>query len=203
MCTGTMAGCRHQDSNLGRTNHTGLDRVRLATLAWRRNSRIASDSANHFGTQRRESDLNTRALADAAVPTRSLGRVREIPPTVRRRIERRRGKPPPCSRLLGDATSEASRLSVSNRARSPIRMSHHFRRNLLRQARLAFLTGTPEDAHYSASDPHYRGECAHQHQVTAGMDGGHLVPWKYAPSSVAQISTLPIVSINVVSPSGT
>jgi len=31
----------------------------------------------------------------------------------------------------------------------------------------------------------------------------HLVPWKYAPSSVTQISTLPIVSIDVVSPSGT
>jgi hypothetical protein len=60
---------------------------------------------------------------------------------VRRRVERRRRKPPPCSRLRGDATSEASRLSVSNRARSPIRMSHHFRRNLLRQARLALLTG--------------------------------------------------------------
>ena len=126
---------------LGRTNHTVLDRVRLTTLAWRRNSRIANDSVNHFGTQRRESDLNTRVLADAAVPAQSLDQAREIPPTVRRRIERRRGKPPPCSRLLGDATSEASRLSVSNRARSPIYMSHHHCRSLLRRARLALLTG--------------------------------------------------------------
>ena len=203
MSPDTVAGCRHQDSNLGRTNHTGLDRVRLTTLAWRRNSRIASDSANHFGTQRRESDLNTRVLADATVPTQSLDQPRETPPTVRRRVERRRREPPPCSRLRGDATSEASRLSVSHRARSPIRMSHHLRRNLLREAHLAFLTGTPEDAPYSASDPRYRGECAHQHPDTAGMDGGHLVPWKYAPSSVTQISTLPIVSMDVVSPSGT
>ena len=61
----------------------------MTTLAWRRNSRIANESANCFGTQRRESDLNTRALADAALPTRSLGRAREIPPTVRRRVELR------------------------------------------------------------------------------------------------------------------
>ena len=89
MSTGTMAGCRHQDSNLGRTNHTALNRARSTTLAWRRNSRIANVSANHFGTQRRESDLNTRVLADAAVPAQSLDQAREIPPTVRRRVELR------------------------------------------------------------------------------------------------------------------
>ena len=33
--------------------------------------------------------MNTRALADAALPTRSLGQAREIPPTVRRRVELR------------------------------------------------------------------------------------------------------------------
>ena len=203
MSPGTMAGCRHQDSNLGRTNHTALNRARLTTLAWRRNSKIANDSATHFGTQRRESDSNTRVLADAAIPAQSLDQARETPPTVRRRVERRRREPPPCSRLRGDATSEVSRLSVSNRAPSPIRLSHHHRRSLLRRARLALLIRTPEDAHCSASDPHSRGECAHQHPVTAGMDGGHLVPWKYAPSSVTQISTLPIVSMDVVSPSGT
>jgi len=45
--------------------------------------------ASHLGPQRRESDLNTRALADAALPTRPLGQAREIPPTVRRRVELR------------------------------------------------------------------------------------------------------------------
>ena len=181
-----MAGCRHQDSNLGRTNHTGLDRVRSTTLAWRRNSRIAGDSANHFGTQRRESDLNTRVLADAAVPTQSLDQARETPPTVRRRVELR------SLAALGFTPSAVAYPHVSPSPSelapmSPPRVSHRD------TGRRALLT----------SDPHYRGECAHQHPLTAGMDGGHLVPWKYAPSSVTQISTLPIVSIDVVSPSGT
>ena len=135
-----MAGCRHQDSNLGRTNHTVLDRVRLTTLAWRRNSRIANDSANHFGTQRRESDLNTRVLADAAVPARSLTK-------------------------LGKSRQGETESRIPN--------------------------------------PRFRGGLVHQHPVTVGLNNGYLVPWKYAPSSVTQISTLPIVSMDVVSPSGT
>ena len=181
-----MAGCRHQDSNLGRTNHTGLDRVRSTTLAWRRNSRIASDSANHFGTQRRESDLNTRVLADAAVPAQSLDQAREIPPTVRRRVELQ------SLAALGFKPSAVAYPHVSPSPSelaptSPPRVTHR----------------ASEDAHCSASDPHFRGGCVHQHPVMAGIDGSYLVPWKYAPSSVTQILTLPIVSIDVVSPSGT
>ena len=38
---------------------------------------------------RREGDLNTRALAGTVVPARPLGRTRETPPTVRRRVELR------------------------------------------------------------------------------------------------------------------
>lgn len=44
MCTGTLAGCRHQDSNLGRTNHTALSRVHLATLVWRHSQFHGQDS---------------------------------------------------------------------------------------------------------------------------------------------------------------
>jgi hypothetical protein len=181
-----MAGCRHQDSNLGRTNHTALNRARLTTLAWRRNSKIANDSANHFGTQRRESDLNTRVLADAAVPAQSLDQAREIPPTVRRRVE---------LRSLAALGFKPSTVAYPHVSPSPLELAP--------TSPLVLLTGTPEDVHRSSSDPHFRGECVHQHPVTAGMDDGYLVPWKYAPSPVTQIFTLPIVSIDVVSPSGT
>jgi hypothetical protein len=36
--------CRHQDSNLGKTNHTTLDRIRLTTLAWRHSQFRGQDS---------------------------------------------------------------------------------------------------------------------------------------------------------------
>ena len=65
---------------MGRTTHTALDRARSTTLAWRRNPTIASEPVSYSRTQRRESDSNTRVLADAAVPARSLGLAREIPP---------------------------------------------------------------------------------------------------------------------------
>ena len=177
-----MAGCRHQDSNLGRTTHTVLDRVRLTTLAWRRTSRIANDSATHVGTQRPESDLNTRVLVDAAVPTQSLDQARETPPTVRRRVELR------SLATLGFKPSAVAyrHASPAQTPTSSLRVTHR----------------TPEDTHCSAFD-HCPGECAHQHPVTTGTNGDHLVPWKYAPSSVTQISTLPIASMDVVSPSGT
>ena len=82
-------------------------------------------------------------------------------------------------------------------------MSHH---TPLEQAPTNPLRAThrmSEDAYCSASDPRFRSERGHQHPVTAGMDDGYVVPWKYTPSSVTQILTLPIVSMDVVSPSGT
>ena len=130
--------------------------------------------------------MNTRALADAALPTRSLGRAREIPPTVRRRFELR------SLTALGFKPSAVTNLLVSppvvgTSSDEPLRVTH----------------GLSEDAYCSASDPRFRSERGHQHPITAGMDSSHLVPWKYAPSSVTQILTLPIVSMDVVSPSGT
>ena len=44
---------------------------------------------DHESTSRREGDLNTRTLAGTVVPARPLGRTRETPPTVRRRVELR------------------------------------------------------------------------------------------------------------------
>lgn len=43
--------CRHQESNLGRTNHTGLDRANLTTLAWRRIPREGFEPSNTYGAQ--------------------------------------------------------------------------------------------------------------------------------------------------------
>ena len=107
----------------------------------------ASDSANHFGTQRRESDLNTRVFADAAVPAQSLDQAKETPPTVRRRVELR------SLAALGFKPSAVAypHVSPSLSELAPTSLPRVSHRDIGRRALLSVRTSLPRRMRSSAS----------------------------------------------------
>jgi len=73
---GVTPACRHQDSNLGRTHHTALNRARLAARTWRHRRRVPeSNRESVVRADVQVSGVATPQTRQERLPPQAVGRL--------------------------------------------------------------------------------------------------------------------------------